>query len=72
MTLQQIIDHLAKCVSDMNANSEHDLAFKAQAAILAVDAVQVECANYGSMDANMVGDWPIEAARDLQPRGALT
>lgn len=61
MKLQQIIDHLAACVADMNANSEHDIAFKAQAAILAVDAVQVACSEYGSMDADMVGDWPIES-----------
>src|ERR1700723_2480443 len=49
MRLQQIIDHLAAVVDDMNDNSEHDLAFKAQAAIVAVDAVQRACADYGSM-----------------------
>jgi hypothetical protein len=59
--LQDIIDHLVAVVADMNANSEHDLAFKAQAAILAVDAVQQACADFGSMDAQMVGDWPITA-----------
>jgi hypothetical protein len=59
--LQDIIDHLVAVVADMNANSEHDLAFKAQAAILAVDAVQQACSDFGSMDAQMVGDWPITA-----------
>lgn len=59
MKLQQIVDHLAAVVTDMNDNSEHDLAFKAQAAILAVDAVQRACADYGSMDSDMVGDWPL-------------
>jgi hypothetical protein len=31
------------------------------AALVAVDAVQVACAEYGSVDADMVGDWPIAA-----------
>jgi hypothetical protein len=43
----------------MNANSEHDLAFKTQAAILAVDVVQSTCAEYGRLDATTeAGDWP--------------
>ena len=59
MRLQQIIDHLAAVVAEMNANSEHDMALKAQTAIVAVDAVQRACADYGSMDSDMVGDWPV-------------
>jgi hypothetical protein len=46
-------------VADMNDNSEHDLALKAQTAIVAVDAVQRACSDSGSVDAEMVGDWPV-------------
>jgi hypothetical protein len=48
----------------MNDNSVHDIAFKAQAAILAVDAVQAACSEYGSRDKNDVGDWPVTPQSD--------
>lgn len=67
MTLQQIIDHLAACVADMNASSDHDLAFKAQAAILAVDAVQSACAELGFLDnTGEAGDWPIPSQPETE------
>lgn len=64
MTLQDIVDHLAACVTDMNDNSEHDIAFKAQAAILAVNALQAACCDYGIHDEIGVGDWPITTQAD--------
>jgi len=65
MTLQEIIDHLVACVTDMNENSVHDLALKAQLAIAAVDLLQSACADFGSFDSTKEsGDWPIVTSTD--------